>query len=134
MSEWSGHERRRWNSAGQRLIGMVGSVVLAGFVLAAPSRTQATSREASVPDRQADAAVTSTWLRDKVHPELIDERVKAFGEVRPNLVKHAPGYPTETYLKARVASGLPVYGLAGVGEGKDSAASELLIAAVDRVD
>jgi hypothetical protein len=85
-------------------------------------------------DIEGMAAVTSTWLRDKVHPELIEERVKAYGEVRPNLVKHAPGYPTEPYLRDRVASGLPVYGMEGVGQGKDSAASDLLIAAVDRAD
>src|SRR6202011_923054 len=85
-------------------------------------------------DVEGIAAVTSSWLRDKVHPELIDERVRAFGEGRPKLVKHAAGYSTETYLNTRVASGLPVYGMAGVGEGKDSAASELLIAAVDRMD
>lgn len=85
-------------------------------------------------DVEGLAAVTSTWLRDKVHPELIEERVKAYGEVRPNLVKHAPGYPTEPYLQDRVASGLPLYGLEGVGQGKDSAASDLLIAAVDRAD
>jgi hypothetical protein len=77
-------------------------------------------------DVEGMAAVTSTWLRDRVRPELIEERVKAYGEVRPNLVKHAPGYPTEPYLRDRVASGLPVYGMEGVGQGKDSAASDLL--------
>jgi hypothetical protein len=35
---------------------------------------------------------------------------------------------------ARISEGLPVYGMAGVGEGKDSPGSELLIRTVDRND
>src|SRR5260370_38765173 len=57
MSELFGYECRRRKSAVQSLVGVVGSVVLAGFVPAAPSRTEAPSREVSVPDRQVDAAV-----------------------------------------------------------------------------
>jgi hypothetical protein len=105
------------------LIGLPGSVALAGSMPAAPFQTAASAfeREAhGAPDRQAEseakprvfiltdigadpddseslvrfllysnefdvegmAAVTSTWMRDKIHPELIDERVKAFGAMR----------------------------------------------------
>jgi hypothetical protein len=141
------------------LIGLVGSVALAGLVPAAPFRQakfEAKPRVFILTDIGVDpddseslvrflfysnefdvegiAAVTSTWMRSQVHPELIDERVKAFGVVQPNLMKHAAGYPTESHLEARIASGLPVYGLEGVGRDKDSAASDLLIAAVDRAD
>jgi Protein of unknown function (DUF1593) len=79
-------------------------------------------------------ATTSTWQRDAVHPELIEERVRAYGAVLSNLRKHAPGYPAASSLLARIKSGPAVYGLAGVGEGKDGPASELLIAAVERPD
>ena len=85
-------------------------------------------------DIEGIAATTSTWLRDSVHPELIEERVHAYGVVLPNLRKHASGYPDENYLLARVKPGLPRYGMDGVGESKDSPASELLIAAVDKAD
>ena len=36
-------------------------------------------------------ATTSRWLRDKVVPERIQERVEAYGLVRNNLLKHASG-------------------------------------------
>jgi len=85
-------------------------------------------------DIEGIAATTSTWLRDRIHPELIEERVHAYGVVLPNLRQHASGYPDEKYLLARVKPGLPRYGMDGVGEGKDSPASELLIGAVDKAD
>jgi len=34
-------------------------------------------------------AVGSRWLRKDVFPESIHDRVKAYGIVRPNLLKHA---------------------------------------------
>jgi hypothetical protein len=85
-------------------------------------------------DIEGIIATTSTWLRDSVHPELIEERVHAYAAVLPNLRKHASGYPDGKSLLARIRSGPPVYGLAGVGEGRDSPAAELLIAAVDKPD
>ncbi|KAH8803420.1 hypothetical protein F5884DRAFT_805461 [Xylogone sp. PMI_703] len=57
--------------------------------------------------------------------------INAYGEVLPNLEKHEQGWPSVLYLLDRVKSGLPVYGMDGVGSGKDSDGSELLISAVD---
>lgn len=85
-------------------------------------------------DVEGLVATTSTHLRDRVRPEKIEELVAAYGAVRENLLLHAPGYPTEAYLRERIAAHLPVYGMVGVGEGKSSRGSRLLIEAVDRPD
>lgn len=85
-------------------------------------------------DVEALIATTSTWQRAVVHPELIEERVRAYGKVLDNLRAHAPGYPDMQDLLSKIRSGRPAYGLAGVGAGKDSAASDWIIKVVDRQD
>jgi hypothetical protein len=85
-------------------------------------------------DIEALVATTSTWLRDKVNREMIVERVRAYSEVLPNLRVHANGYPDADVLLKRVHSGSPVYGMSGVGGGKDTEASRAIIAAVDKPD
>jgi hypothetical protein len=79
-------------------------------------------------------ATTSTWLTDRVNPSLIDERVRAYGKVLPNLRKHAAGFPDTPRLLQLVKSGRAEYGMRGVGSGKDTGASELIIRSVDRAD
>jgi len=79
-------------------------------------------------------AVTSTWQRSAVHPELIEERVRAYGQVRPDLEVHATGYPRMESLLQRMKAGRPEYGMSGVGAQKDTDASRLIIEAVDRPD
>ncbi|MDI1250717.1 MAG: DUF1593 domain-containing protein [Lacunisphaera sp.] len=79
-------------------------------------------------------ATTSTHQKNRVAPQRIRQIVSAYGQVRDNLEKHEAGFPTGDFLLARVSEGLPVYGLTGVGEGKDSPGSALLIQAVDRDD
>lgn len=71
---------------------------------------------------------------ETVNPERIREIVSAYGKVRDNLELHEPGFPTEAFLRERIAAGLPLGDMEGVGEGKDSPGSELLIRAVDRDD
>jgi hypothetical protein len=66
--------------------------------------------------------------------ELITRRLDAYAQVLPNLRRHDPGYPDVAQLRARTLAGSPVYGMSGVGKGKDTAASRLIIAAVDRPD
>src|SRR5262249_19879199 len=58
-------------------------------------------------------AVTSTWLRTVVHPEMIEERVRAYGQVLPNLRAHASGYPDMEPLLKRIHPGRPEYGMSG---------------------
>ncbi|KAL3461927.1 hypothetical protein BJX64DRAFT_299911 [Aspergillus heterothallicus] len=83
---------------------------------------------------QGLVATTSIWLNDTTRPDLMHEIVDAYGEALLNLRSHADGWPEAAALKAVIASGLPVYGMDGVGEGKDSAGSKLLVDAVDASD
>jgi len=79
-------------------------------------------------------ATTSVWLRDKVRPENIRERIEAFGQVRNNLLKHMSDYPTKEHLLNVTKSGLPEFGMEGVGPGKSSQGSRHIIKVVDRPD
>ena len=79
-------------------------------------------------------ATTSVHLKNKVRPDKIEELVNAYDAVRGNLVRHARGYPESSSLKSMITSHQPLYGMQGVGEGKDSDGSKLIISAVDRPD
>ena len=79
-------------------------------------------------------AVTSKHLRHDNFPESIADRVKAYGVVRPNLMKHAPGWPTEDYLLSKTAGGQLGYGMAAVGDGRTTRGSELIVEALLRDD
>jgi hypothetical protein len=81
----------------------------------------------------ATASGTPGELKEKVtKPQLIREIVEAYGKVRPNLVRHAQGYPTAEHLLTRVKSGNPNRGRAAVGAGHDTEASRWIIEVVDR--
>jgi hypothetical protein len=83
---------------------------------------------------EALVATTSTWLRNRVRPDKIREVVQAYGQVRDNLLLHAPGYPSVEDLNAVTAEHLPVFGMEGVGEAKSSSGSRLLIQVIDKPD
>ncbi|WP_371416684.1 nucleoside hydrolase-like domain-containing protein [Sphingosinicella sp. BN140058] len=85
-------------------------------------------------DVEGIVAATSTHQRNRVRPDLFQERIAAYGRVLPNLRRHASGYPDAARLQSLVRSGVSRYGMDGVGPGKDSAASRLIVAAVDRAD
>ncbi|MEE3649934.1 MULTISPECIES: DUF1593 domain-containing protein [unclassified Brenneria] len=85
-------------------------------------------------DVEGIVATTSTWLRDKVNTPMIHERIDAYERVLPNLQKHAQGYPSAQALRQVVRSGQAGYGMAYVGDGKSTPASELIIQAVDKQD
>lgn len=85
-------------------------------------------------DIEGLAATTSVHQQRRVAPQRIRQIVNAYGKVRDNLEKHEPGYPAATLLLERITEGLPVYGMNGVGEGKDSQASDDLIQAADKDD
>lgn len=82
-------------------------------------------------DIAAIVATTSTWQRDRVRTDLIDQRLDAYAQVWPNLVHHADGYPSPDTLRQRRIAGAPLYGMKGVGRGHDTKASAAIIAAVD---
>ena len=77
-------------------------------------------------------ATTSIWLNDTTRPDLMHDIVDAFEISVPYLRHHASGWPDASEMHSLIASGLPVYGMDGVGEGKDSSGSTLLINAVDK--
>lgn len=79
-------------------------------------------------------ATTSVWLKNKVRPENIRERIEAFEQVRNNLLKHTSGYPTREHLLNVTKAGLPEFGMKGVGPGKSSEGSRHIIEVVDRPD
>jgi hypothetical protein len=85
-------------------------------------------------DVEGLVATTSVWQRDRVRTDLIAERIDAYEAVRPNLVHHSSSFPTADALRRVMLAGAPYYGMAGVGEGRDTAASRLIVDAVDRAD
>ncbi|MFT3870800.1 MAG: DUF1593 domain-containing protein [Nibricoccus sp.] len=85
-------------------------------------------------DVEGLVATTSVHQRSRVAPQRIRQVVDAYAKVRDNLEQHEAGFPTADYLRERISEGLPVCGMQGVGEGKDSPGSELLIRAADRDD
>jgi hypothetical protein len=85
-------------------------------------------------DIEAMIATTSTWQREKTHPETMQELIDAYGEVRPNLMLHAKGWPETAELKGRVFTGQSAYGMAAVGEGKSTEGSKSIMRAVEHDD
>jgi hypothetical protein len=79
-------------------------------------------------------ATTSTWLRTNPREDLIRRDVAAYAQVRTNLAKHADGFPSAEQLLAVTCTGQTDYGMAAVGQGKSTAGSQRIIAAVDRAD
>lgn len=79
-------------------------------------------------------AATSTWQKSATHPETMHALVKAYGEVRPNLLLNAPGWPTAEYLDQRIFTGQPAYGIAATGLDKMSSGAEAIVRAADRDD
>lgn len=85
-------------------------------------------------DIEGIVATTSCWQQDRIRPDFIFRTLDAYGKVQPNLLLHEPGYPEPGDLRALVKAGLPVYGLKGVGEGKDSEGSNWIIRALEKQD
>jgi len=85
-------------------------------------------------DVEGLVAATSTWQKAATHPETMHEIIAKYAEVRPNLLKHASGWPVATELDRLVSSGQPGYGMAAVGSGKSSPGAQALVKAADRND
>ena len=85
-------------------------------------------------DIEGIIATTSVHQKNRVAPETIHSILDAYGMVQPNLLKHEAGYPDAKSLAALVSQGLPVYGMAGVGDGKDSPGSDDLIRVLEKDD
>jgi len=65
-------------------------------------------------------AGTSTWMRNRVRPDVINTLLDAYAAVRPNLALHASGYPDPAALRRAVAAGQTSFGMAGVEIGRAS--------------
>lgn len=72
-------------------------------------------------------ATTSVHQPDKIADWRIKEILEAYKKVQPNLLKHESGFPYHEQLLAVLKRGNPVYGLNGVGSGKDSEGSDWII-------
>lgn len=79
-------------------------------------------------------ATTSCWLQNSINPESIERVVNSYGKVLPNLLIHESGYPESKELIALIKKGLPVYGMKGVGNGKDSEGSDWIIKVLEEKD
>lgn len=78
--------------------------------------------------------VTSDGNKTELFPGYIRKIIGQYAKVRPNLLKHEPGFPKATELSSMVKEGLPVYGMEGVGKGKDSEGSEWIIKRLEDKD
>jgi len=85
-------------------------------------------------DIEGIIATTSTHLRSQVRKDKIESIIRSYGSVKKNLDVHASGYPTMNYLLGVTSEHLPVYSMEGVGNGKDSKGSDLIIHAADKND
>ena len=79
-------------------------------------------------------ATTSTWMKNKVRPDVIQTVVGAYEQVRPKLLQHQSGFPTAEALRAVIVSGQPGYGMAAVGPERMSPGAELIVKAAERSD
>jgi hypothetical protein len=85
-------------------------------------------------DIEGLVAVTSTWQRKKVSPEIMQKVISNYGKIRSNLLKHADGFPAAEDLSNLVEAGQAVYGMAALDKAKMSNGAELLVKTVDRKD
>jgi len=85
-------------------------------------------------DVEGLVASTSTWMRNRVRPDVIHSVIDAYGQVQPNLLKHEPGFPSPDALNAVVASGQEGFGMAAGGADKMSDGASLIIRAADKAD
>src|SRR5688572_22771234 len=80
----------------------------------------------------ASASGTPGELKQAItKPELIREIVTAYGAVRPNLAKHAEGWPTAEALLRVIKTGNPRRGREHIGDGHDTEGSRWIIQRVD---
>lgn len=80
----------------------------------------------------ASAAGTPGELKESItRPDLIHQIIDAYGDVLPNLQRHAQGWPGVPSLHGRVTSGNPRRGREHIGAGHDTRASRALMNRID---
>lgn len=112
-------------------------VIILSDIEADPDDTQSFVRlflYSNVMEIKGIVATTSCWMQNSIAPQSIHKIIKAYGKIQPNLLKHESGFPDEATLSSLVYNGLPLYGMKGVGEDKDSPGSELIIKELESKD
>ena len=79
-------------------------------------------------------ATTSTWMKNKVRPDVIQTLIDAYAQVRPTLMLHQPGFPTVESLRAVTVPGQTSYGMAAVGPDLVSPGAALIERAAGSAD
>ena len=72
-------------------------------------------------DIEGMIAATSTWQKTVIHPETMRMLIEAYGQVRPNLLLNAKGWPNADELEKRVYAGQAGYGMDAAGDTSDGA-------------
>ncbi len=72
-------------------------------------------------DIEGMIAATSTWQKTVIHPETMRKLIEAYGQVRPNLLLNAKGWPEADDLEKRVYAGQAGYGMNAADETSDGA-------------
>jgi len=85
-------------------------------------------------DVEGLVATTSTWMKNRVRPDVLQTLVAAYEEVRLRLSQHEAGFPAAEALKAVIVSGQPGYGMAAVGPDKMTPGAERILAAAEKSD
>lgn len=85
-------------------------------------------------DIKGIVATTSVHQKARVAPESVKAILQAYEVVQPNLLNHEEGFPKADALMATVKQGLPVYGMQGVGDDKDSEGSDWIIEVLEERD
>lgn len=85
-------------------------------------------------DIRGIVATTSCWHTSEVNPESIQKVIDAYAKVQNNLLVHESGYPAAGVLSGLIKSGLPKYGMQGVGQGMDSEGSDWIIKVLEEDD
>ncbi|WP_143873266.1 DUF1593 domain-containing protein [Catenovulum sediminis] len=83
-----------------------------------------------------EGIITSTgcWKKSQQDTTYVDKILQVYSQVYPNLTQHAQGFPTPEFLQSVSVMGQTGYGMSDVGTGKNSAGSDLIIAAIDKKD
>lgn len=77
---------------------------------------------------------SEAWVDDADKTDKLRQTIENFIEVLPTLKIHSPGYPTAEYLRSIVVRGQDKPHIDGVGEGKDSPGSDLIVSALMKED
>lgn len=74
------------------------------------------------------------WVPHPDHTDKIRAAVSRYADILPNLKVHSSGYPSSEHFDSIIVRGQTTPHMSGVGEGKDSPGSELIIRSVDNED